>query len=139
MVEKALKFWDMVQNDTPPVMVAEDGGVIAEIYPKSTEELIEMNEINDRVAYMKELEMHQKEIGKEIDEIKTEFKSIIQDKLGIKTPQYIVTWKTIQNTKLDTDRLWEELPDINKYTKTTEYRVMRVVKNKEAKNGTTAN
>lgn len=133
MVEKAIKFWDMVKTNKPPVMVAEDGDVIAEIYPKSTEELIEMNDINDRVAYMKELEMHRNEINKEIEEIKTEFKSIIKDKAGIKTPQYIVSWKTQQTTKLDTERLWE-LPDINKYTKTTEYRVLRVSKNKEVTN-----
>lgn len=132
MVEKAVRFWEMVQNDTPPVMVAEDGGVLAEIYPKSTDELIEMNEINDRVAYMKELEMHRSEINKEIEEIKTEFKSIIQEKQGIKTPQYIVMWKNQKSTKLDTDRIWAELPDVEKWTKTTEYRVLRVVKNKEA-------
>lgn len=132
MVNKAVEFWQMVQNQTPPVMVADDDEVIEEIYPDSNDEMIEMSEINDRVAYLQEVKMHIEEMTKERKEIETELKSIIQDKAGIKTPQYKITWETQTPHKIDTDRLQEEMPEIaEKYTKVTSYRVLRILKNKE--------
>lgn len=140
MVEKAVKFWQMVQNNQPPLIVAEDGEVLQEIYPKSNEEMIEMQEINDRVAYMQELKMHRDDMNNEIKEIETELKSIIKENAGIKTPQYKITWRTQTANRLDTDRLREEQPDIvNKYTLVKNYRVLRVTKNKEVLDGSSAN
>lgn len=139
MVEKAVKFWQMVENNQPPLMLADDGEVLQEIYPKSNEEMIEMQEINDRVAYMQELKMHRDDMNNEIKEIETELKSIIKDNAGIKTPQYKITWKTQTANRLDTDRLKEEQPEIvNKYTLVKDYRVLRVTKNKEVLNGSSA-
>lgn len=140
MVEKAVKFWQMVQNNQPPLIVAEDGEVLQEIYPKSNEEMIEMQEINDRVAYMQELKMHRDDMNNEIKEIETELKSIIKENAGIKTPQYKITWRTQTANRLDTDRLREEQPEIvNKYTLVKNYRVLRVTKNKEVLDGSSAN
>lgn len=140
MVEKAVKFWQMVENNQPPLMLADDGEVLQEIYPKSNEEMIEMQEINDRVAYMQELKMHRDDMNNEIKEIETELKSIIKDNAGIKTPQYKITWRTQTANRLDTDRLKEEQPEIvNKYTLVKDYRVLRVTKNKEVTNGSSAN
>ena len=140
MVQKALKFWDMVQKKVSPVILAQDDEVLQEIYPKSDEEMIEMQEINDRVAYLQELKMHRDDMISEIKEIETELKSIIKDKAGIKTPQYKITWKTQTANRLDTDRLKEEQPELIKnYILTKDFRVLRITKNKEALDGSTTN
>lgn len=136
MVEKAVKFWDMVQNKIPPAIVAEDDETLQAVYPTSNEEIIIMDEINDRVSYLQEIKMHIDEMTKERKEIETELKSIIKDNQGLKTPQYKVMWKTQTANRLDTDRLRGELPEIaDKYTVVNSYRVLRVLKNKEVVNG----
>lgn len=132
MVIKAVNFWDMVQKDISPLIEAQDGETLQEVYPTSNEEMIEMQEINDRVSYLQELKMHRDEMNGEIKEIETELKSIIQDKAGIITPQYKITWKSQTTSRLDTDRIREENPEIlDKYTLVKSYRVLRVTKNKE--------
>ena len=136
MVKKAVKFWDMVQNKIPPAIVAEDDETLQAVYPTSNEEIIIMDEINDRVSYLQEIKMHIEEMTKERKEIETELKSIIKDNQGLKTPQYKVMWKTQTANRLDTDRLRGELPEIaDKYTVVNSYRVLRVLKNKEVVNG----
>ena len=135
MVDKAVKFWDMVQTQTPPVILPDDCDTLAEIYAEHTDDLIESQELNDRVAYVQELKMHRDEIGKEIKEIETELKATIAEKVGLITDSYKVTWKNQTRTALDTERLKEEQPEIySKYTLTKNIRVLRITKNKEGKN-----
>ena len=135
MVEKAVKFWDMVQTQTPPVILPDDCDTLAEVYAEHTDDLIESQELNDRVAYVQELKMHRDEIGKEIKEIETELKATIAEKVGLITDSYKVTWKNQTRTALDTERLKEEQPEIySKYTLTKNIRVLRITKNKEGKN-----
>ena len=136
MVDKAVKFWDMVQTQTPPVILPDDCDTLAEVYAEHTDDLIESQELNDRVAYVQELKMHRDEIGKEIKEIETELKATIAEKVGLITDSYKVTWKNQTRTTLDTERLKEEQPEIySKYTLTKNIRVLRITKNKEGKNG----
>lgn len=133
MVEKAVKFWDMVQTQTPPVILPEDGEVLGEIFSEHSEDMIENNEINDRVAYVKELEMHVDEMKKEIEEIKTELKATIKDKMGIITDTYKVTWKNQKGAyvydkeAMMTDGVFE------KYASQPSRRILRITKLKEKK------
>lgn len=131
MVEKAAKFWDMVQNEIPPAMVAEDGATLAEVYPNNSDEMIQMSEINDRVSYLKELEQEIADKNNEVEEIKTELKSIIKDKQGIITPAYKITWKTQTRKNLDTKRLWAEISNIDDFAKISNSRVLRIAKIKK--------
>ena len=134
MVEKAVKFWDMVQTQTPPVILPEDGEVLGEVFSEHTEDMIENNDINERVAYVKELEMHVDEMKKEIEEIKTELKAAIKDKMGIITDTYKVAWKnqkdayTYDKEAMMSDGVFE------KYASQPSRRVLRITKLKEQKN-----
>lgn len=140
MVEKAVKFWNMVQNKIPPLILPEDDEVLGEIYSEHTDDMIEMLEMNDRVAYLQEIKMHIDELNKEKREIETELKTVIAQKAGLTTDKYKVTWKTQTQTRLDTDRLKEEQPQIIKnYLQEKQFRVLRITKNKETKNGTKCN
>ena len=134
MVEKAVKFWDMVQTQTPPVILPEDGETLGEVFSEHSEDMIENNDINERVAYVKELEMHVDEMKKEIEEIKTELKATIKDKMGIITDTYKVNWKnqkgayTYDKEAMMTDGVFE------KYATQPTRRVLRITKLKEKKN-----
>lgn len=132
MVEKAVKFWDMVQTQTPPVILPEDGEVLGEVFSEHTEDMIENNDINERVAYVKELEMHVDEMKKEIEEIKTELKATIKDKMGIVTDTYKVTWKGATRTLFDKETFQKEHEDLyNQYLLKSSYRTLRITKIKE--------
>ena len=132
MLEKALKFWDMVQNKVPPVILPEDDTTLAELYPSHTEDLIEMQEMDERVAYLQEIKMHIDEMTKEKREIETELKTIIKDKMGVLTDKYKITWKAQTSARIDSTALKAECPEIaEKYTKESVTRVMRIAKRKE--------
>lgn len=134
MVEKAVKFWNMVQNKIPPLILPEDDEVLGEIYSEHTDDMIEMLEMNDRVAYLQEIKMHIDELNKEKREIETELKTVIAQKAGLTTDKYKVTWKTQTQTRLDTDRLKEEQPQIIKnYLQEKQFRVLRITKTRRLK------
>jgi putative phage-type endonuclease len=132
MVEKALKFWDMVQNDVPPMILPEDDTTLAELYPTHTEDLIEIQEMNDRIAYLQEIKMHIEEMTKEKREIETELKTLIKDKAGVITDRYKITWKAQTSKRIDSEALKADCPDIaQKYMKESVSRVLRINKRKE--------
>lgn len=131
MVKKAQEFWDMVQNNKPPLILPDDDETLAELHPKHTEDLIEAQEFNERAAYLQELKMHRDEINGEIKEIETELKAKIGDNLGILTDKYQITWKSQSSRKLDTDRLKDEIKNIDDYYLTNSFRVLRIKNRKD--------
>lgn len=132
MIEKALKFWDMVKNDVPPMILPEDDTTLAELYPTHTEDLIEIQEMNDRIAYLQEIKMHIDEMTKEKREIETELKTLIKDKAGVLTDRYKITWKAQTSMRIDSTKLKAECPEIaEKYMKESSSRVLRIAKRKE--------
>lgn len=132
MVEKAQKFWEQVQNGVPPVILPDDAEILGEVYSEHSEDMIESQELNDRVAYVQELKMHRDEINSEIKEIETELKATIKDKMGIMTDTYKVTWKGAVRTLFDKDTFQKEHEDLYKqYLLTSSYRTLRITKKKE--------
>ena len=132
MVEKAVKFWGMVQNKIPPLILPEDDEVLGEIYSEHTDDMMVLQDLNDRVAYLQEIKMHIEDLSKEKRELETELKTVIADKAGFTTDRYKVTWKTQTANRIDTDRLKDEQPEIIKnYMQEKKFRVLRITKNKE--------
>lgn len=132
MVEKAVKFWDMVQNKIPPLILPEDDEVLGEIYSEHTYDMMVLQDLNDRVAYLQEIKMHIEDLNKEKRELETELKTVIADKAGFTTDRYKVTWKTQTANRIDTDRLQDEQPEIIKnYMQEKKFRVLRITKIKE--------
>lgn len=131
MVEKAVKFWEQVQNKVPPVILPDDAETLGEVYSEHTEDLIECSELNDRVAYVQELKMHRDEINKEIKEIETELKATIKDKMGIITDTYKVTWKNQKGQYIyDREKMIQD-GVFEKYASQGINRVLRITKRKE--------
>lgn len=132
MVEKSLKFWKMVQDRVPPVIMPEDDEVLAQIYSHHTADLVQVQEMDERVAYLQEIKMHIDELQKEKREIETELKTMIADKAGLITDKYKVTWKSQIQRRIDTETFKNENPDLaQRYMCEKSIRVMRITKNKE--------
>jgi putative phage-type endonuclease len=132
MVEKAIVFWQMVQEDIAPEAMPQDGDTLFELFPNSTDDLIENQEIEERVAYLQEVKMQISDMKDEQKKLETELKTLINEKAGILTQKYKVTWKTQVSRQIDTQTLKVEMPDIAKmFTSERISRVLRVAINKE--------
>lgn len=143
MVESAKEFWQHVQDNTPPAVMASDDETLKDLYADHSEIMIELyptdeetaqaaQTFEERIAYLQEVKAHIKSLQDEQKEIETHIKDIIKDSLGIKTPKYVVTWKSQTKTTIDSTLLRQCEPEIaNKYSITASYRVMRINKNKE--------
>ena len=143
MVESAKEFWQHVQDNTPPAVMANDDETLKDLYADHSEIMIELyptdeetaraaQTFEERIAYLQEVKAHIKSLQDEQKEIETHIKDIIKDSLGIKTPKYVVTWKSQTKTTIDSTLLRQCEPEIaNKYSITASYRVMRINKNKE--------
>lgn len=143
MVEAAKEFWGHVQEDTPPAIMptddetlkdlySEHSEVMIELYPKDDETAQAAQTLEDKIAYLQEIKAHIKNYQDEQKEIETTIKDIIKDNLGIKTPKYVVTWKSQSTTKFDTTSFKESHEDLYKeFALTSSYRVMRIKANKE--------
>ena len=87
---------------------------------------------DEKIAYLQEIKAHIKSLQEEQKEIETNIKDIIKDNLGIKTPKYVIVWKTQRKSSVDTKSLCENEPNIYaKYERVTTFRTMRISKNKE--------
>lgn len=143
MVEAAKEFWEHVQEDTPPAIMptddetlkdlySEHSEVMIELYPKDDETAQAAQTLEDKIAYLQEIKAHIKNYQDEQKEIETTIKDIIKDNLGIKTPKYVVIWKSQSTTKFDTKSFKETHEDLYKeFALTSSYRVMRIKANKE--------
>lgn len=143
MVEAAKEFWEMVQSGTAPAVSANDDETLKELYSTASDVMIELypqddettaacQSFEEKVAYLQEVKAHIKTLEDEKKELETSIKNIIKDNLGIKTPKYVVLWKTQRKSQVDVRALCENDPDIYaKYEKVSSYRVMRITNNKE--------
>lgn len=132
LVQKAVGFWSMVEAKTPPMACGDDAEALLALYPTNqNDEIIQgIEELNTAVARRQELSMHIDDMGAEKEEIDSKIKQIIGDNTGIKTNEYLITWKaqsrrTVDIAGLKADMLYE------KYSKESSTRVLRVTKNKE--------
>ena len=143
MVESAKEFWQHVQDNTPPAVMASDDETLKDLYADHSEVMIELyptdeetaraaQTFEERIAYLQEVKAHIKSLQDEQKEIETHIKDIIKDSLGIKTPKYVVTWKSQNTTKFDTATFKETHVDLyNQFALTSSFRVMRIKTNKE--------
>lgn len=116
MVKCAKDFWEKIQTDTPPELVANDDETMRDLYGSSQSDLIidmsfpndereaeAITDVEETVAYLQQLKGERKSIDDEIKTLETKLKDLIKDNLGIKTTKYLVTWK-LQNGSYTYDK-----------------------------------
>ena len=131
MEEEATKFWQMVQDGTPPMAVGADNESLVEIYPTANDQIQMIEELNVKVAHLQEIKMHIGELENQQATIEAAIKQVIGESAGIKTSQYIVKWTPQVSKRLDSKTLKAEQPQVyEKYAKDSVSRVLRITKNK---------
>lgn len=132
LVEKAVAFWRMVEEKTPPMAGVNDNEALLSLYPsnKSDEIIQGIEEFNTAIARRQEICMHIDNMEAEKEEIENRLKQVIGENVGIRTTDYLLTWKSQSRKSVDTALLKADgLYD--KYAKESSTRVLRVAKNKE--------
>jgi putative phage-type endonuclease len=131
MTDAAIKFWKMVQDEVPPMAIADDNESIVEIYPKHNEQIQQIDEFNAKIAHLQELKMHIAELENQQAGIEAEIKQVIGESVGFKTTDYTVLWKVQMTKRLDTkDFKLCEPQTYEKFCKESMSRVLRISKNK---------
>lgn len=142
MVEAAKEFWEHVQNDTPPAIMADDDETLKELYGEHNDFMIELfpedektteatMAFEEKVAYLQEIKAHIKSLEDEKKEIETGIKDIIKDNLGIKTPKYVITWK-LQKGQISYDKEAMQNDGVfAKYASQSTFRRLYISNNKE--------
>lgn len=143
MVEAAKDFWEKIQTKTAPAVSADDddtlkdlyGGehtdIIIDLFPTDDKSAVATAAFEERVAYLQEVKAHITELEKEKKELENGIKDVIKENLGIKTPKYLITWKS-QNGGFSYDKE-QMLADgvFEKYASQTSFRRLNISKNKE--------
>lgn len=106
MVESAKDFWNKVQNDIAPELTDGDdvtmkqlygnsaNDFIVELFPDTQENAEMVINIEETIAYRQQLVAEKLTADKEIKAIDAKLQYIMQKNLGLKTPNWQVTWKT---------------------------------------------
>jgi putative phage-type endonuclease len=129
LVAKMVEFWKMVQDETPPEPTAEDSKTLVDIYPRSGEDYQLVESLNTAIARRQELSGQIESMKEELKLVENQIKAVIGEALGIKTSQYVVSWKTQESTRLDTDAV-KAAGMYEKFSKTSSTRVLRITNNK---------
>lgn len=142
MVEAAKVFWEKVQTKTPPAVSADDDDTLKDLYGTHTDIIIDLfptdeksavatAAFEEKVAYLQEVKKHWSDLDKEKKELENSIKEIIKDNLGIKTPKYLITWKTQAGQySYDKERMIQD-GVFEKYATQTTFRRLNIGKNKE--------
>jgi len=133
MRQSAIKFWDMVKDKTPPAAGADDNDVLLALYPKSGEQIQAIEEMNDCIATLQKTKADIKELEVQKNALEAQLKDVIKDNLGIKTKEYIVSWKNQITSRLNIDAIKED-GIYEKYLQKNEIRILRISKNKGGNN-----
>lgn len=134
MVNKAVIFWGMVQDNVPPTAMLGDDDVLLALHPKDDEQIQDLQEMNDSIRLLQETKGQIKALKEQQEAIEVKLKEVIGDNLGVKTSEYLVTWKPIRSTYIDKGKM-EQDGILQNYQYKTESRRMMVKLNKGGSNG----
>lgn len=134
LIEIESRFWDNLQKGIIPNPDGSDDydNALKEKFSRSIEDEIMLDIEEDRFIHLERLKEIKKETEAKIKLIEQEVKlSLGEYEKGFKG-SYQATWKPQVRTSIDTSRLKNEQPEIaEKYSKTSETRVLRIKEIKE--------
>jgi putative phage-type endonuclease len=93
MVKQALLFWEMVEKDTPPMAMGDDNYIMLDLHPENDDQIQQVQEMNDSIGLLMQTKGSINDLIKTKNELEAKLKQVIGDNLGIKTNEYVVTWK----------------------------------------------
>ena len=125
MVDMAKDFWNCVQTKTPPALTPDDNTLLSEIFAKPNEEIIENQDIEEKVTKLQQVKDDISTLETEQKMLEAEIKNVIGDHFGVVTNKFKVTWPKYEKTSVNTNLLKTDgLYD--KYSQKTSYRKLNV-------------
>ena len=97
--DSAIRFWQMVQDKTPPVAEASDNSFIIQLYPTAGADIKEASDdIIAAVALLQQTKALIIDLEETKKELEAKIKAVIGDNLGIDTPEYLVKWIPVKGS-----------------------------------------
>lgn len=125
MAAMAKDFWNCVQTKTPPALTPDDNTLLSEIFAKPNEEIIENQDIEEKVTKLQQVKDDISALETEQKMLEAEIKNVIGDHFGVLTQKFKVTWGKYEKTSVNTNLLKTDgLYD--KYSQKTSYRKLNV-------------
>lgn len=134
LIEIESRFWDNLQKGIIPNPDGSDDcdNAIKEKYKYSQEDEILLSVDEPKFGLLQELKEIQKDTEKKIKQIEQEIKLDLGEFESGTSGKWKATWKPQSRTTIDSKKLKEEQPEIaEKYSKTSETRVLRIKEIKE--------
>ena len=134
LIEIESRFWDNLQKGIIPNPDGSDDcdNAIKEKYKYSQEDEILLSVDESKFGLLQELKEIQKDTEKKIKQIEQEIKLDLGEFESGTSGKWKATWKPQSRTTIDSKKLKEEQPEIaEKYSKTSETRVLRIKEIKE--------
>lgn len=137
LIQAEREFWiEHVEKRVPPLPTGSDSddAALEAIYPESHEGIdVDLTDVNDALNLIDLLKADRAKLDTRIRAAEDEIKAVLGDRERGTTAGWNVSWKSSTRSTVDTKRLRAELPEIAaKYTNTTQTRVFRVNRIKEA-------
>ena len=125
MIDMAKDFWNCVQTKTPPALTPDDNSLLSEIFAKPNEEIIENQDIEEKVTKLQQVKDDISALETEQKMLEAEIKNVIGGHLGVLTQKFKVTWGKYEKTSVNTNLLKTDgLYD--KYSQKTSYRKLNI-------------
>lgn len=137
LIQAEQEFWlEHVEKRVPPLPTGSDAddAALEAIYPESHEGIdVDLTDMNDALNLIELLKADKAKLETRIRAAEDEIKAVLGNRERGTTAGWSVSWKSSTRSTVDTKRLRAELPEIAaQYTNTTQTRVFRVNKIKEA-------
>lgn len=137
LIQAEQEFWlEHVEKRVPPLPTGSDAddAALEAIYPESQAGSdADLTDVNDALNLIELLKADKAKLETRIRAAEDEIKAVLGNRERGTTAGWSVSWKSSTRSTVDTKRLRAELPEIAaQYTNTTQTRVFRVNKIKEA-------
>lgn len=94
-----IDFWEMVQDKTPPMAMAQDNDFMVKLYPEAEDKLLEASQdVNDAIGALQLIKAEQISLAKKRKEIEAKIKAIIGEACGLETEEYLAKWTPTKAT-----------------------------------------
>lgn len=135
---KEVEFWEQfVVPGLMPAVSAADAPTLLGLFPQGIEDQqADLTGQESKIERIKAIDVQVESLEAEKETHRNQLRVLLQDSTIGVAGKWKVTWKNQSSTRLDTDRIKAEAPDLYvKYGKTTDTRVLRIaeIKTKTAK------
>lgn len=133
IIKREVSFWNtyVVPNVMPMIVTKDDAETLYELYPMAevgTE--VELGDAGDKIIEgLEAMKADRNNLEGLIDKQENELKALLKENETGLTPHYVIQWKNVSTTRLDTKKIKTDEPMLyEKYGKETKTRCLKIKK-----------